>query len=148
MPFTVAQLTAFWTGQAQIGLTARTRVQMAAEGLATPDNFKDFPEKEDLESLFKQLLKPAKTPGLGANALPQEVATFVIPAKSMIRLHGVQIIVLYYKMVGRTIDPGDLLWPVVKNFVEQWKALLEKKDADFGQPPRLTKDKLVYKWLE
>jgi hypothetical protein len=74
--------------------------------------------------MFKQLLKPAKTPGLGAAALPQEVATFVIPAKSMIRLQGVRIIVLYYKMVGRTIEPGDLLWPVVKNFVEQWKALM------------------------
>ena len=131
-----------------MGLTARTRVQMAAEGLATPDDFEDFPEKEDLEGLFKQLLKPAKVPGLGANALPQEVATFVIPAKSMIRLHGVRSIVLYYKMVGRTIEPGDLLWPVVKNFVEQWKALMEKKDADVGLPPRLTKDRLVYKWLE
>ena len=145
MPFTIAQLTAFWTSPAQMGLTARTRVHMAAEGLATPDDFEDFPEKEDLEGMFKQLLKPAKTPGLGTNALPQEVATFVIPAKSMICLQGVRIIVLYYKMVGRMIEPGDLLWPVVKNFVEQWKALMEKKDADVGQPPRLTKDRLVYK---
>ena len=52
MPFTVAQLTAFWTGQAQMGLTARTRVQMAAEGLMTPDNFEDFPEKDNLKGLF------------------------------------------------------------------------------------------------
>ncbi len=66
----------------------------------------------------------------------------------MICLQGVRIIVLYYKMVGRTIEPGDFLWPVVKNFVEQWKALMEKKDADVGQPPRLTKDRLVYKWLK
>ncbi len=94
MPFTVAQLTAFWTSQAQIGLTSCTRVQMAAEGLATPDNFEDFPEKEVLKGLFKQLLKPAKTPGLGANALPQEVAMFIIPAKSMIHLQRVRVIVL------------------------------------------------------
>ena len=101
--------------------------------------------KEDHEGLFKQLLKPTKTPGLGANALPQEVATFFIPAKLMICLQGVRIIVLYYKMIGRTIEPGDLLWLVVKNFVEQWKALMEKKDAEVGQPPRLSKDSLVYK---
>ncbi len=25
---------------------------------------------------------------------------------------------------------------------------MEKKDADVGQPPRLTKDRLVYKWLK
>ena len=89
MPSTAAQITTFWTSQAQMGLTARTRVQMAAEGLETPDDFEDFPEKDDLKGLFKQLLKPAKTPGLRANALPQEVAMFVIPAKSMIRLQGV-----------------------------------------------------------
>ena len=148
MPFTIAQLTAFWTSQVQMGLTARTRVQMAAEGLTMPDNFEDFPERDDLEGLFKKLLKPAKIPGVGANALPQEVATFFIPEKLMICLHGVRIIVLYYKMVGRTIEPVDLLWPVVKNFVEKWKALMEKKDAEVGQPPRLTKEKLVYKWLE
>ena len=64
MPFTVAQLTAFWTSQAQMGLTARTRVQMAAEGLTTPDDFEDFPEKDNLEGMFKQLLKPAKIPGV------------------------------------------------------------------------------------
>ena len=82
MPFTIAQLTVFWTSQAQIGLTACTRVHMAAEGFTTPDNFEDFPEKDNLEGLFKKLLKPAKIPGVGANAQPQEVATFVIPAKS------------------------------------------------------------------
>ena len=113
----------------------------------TPDDFEDFPEKDDLEGLFKLLLKPVKISGVRANALPQEVAMFVIPAKSMICLHGVKKIVLYNKLVGRTIEPGDLLWPVVKNFVEQWKALMEKKDAEVGQPPHLTKDKIVYKWL-
>ena len=89
MPFTVSQLTAFWTSQAQMGLTACTHVQMAGEGLTTPDDFEDFPEEDDLEGLFKQLLKPGKTPGSGANALPQEVATFVIPEKLMIYLQGV-----------------------------------------------------------
>ena len=108
MPFTVARLTAFWTIQSQMGLTACTRVQMAVEGLTTPDDFEDFPEKDDLEGPSKQLLKPPKTPGLGANALLQEIATFDIPAKSMIRLHRVRIIVLYYKMMGLTIEPGDL----------------------------------------
>ena len=81
MPFTTAQLTALWTSQAQMRLTACTQVQMVAEGLATPDDFEDFPEKEDLKGLFRQLLKPSKTPGLEANALLQEVATFLIPAK-------------------------------------------------------------------
>ena len=70
MPFTVAQLTSFWISQAQMGLSACTRVQMAAEGLTMPDDFEDFPEKDNLEGIVKQLLKPAKIPGVGANALP------------------------------------------------------------------------------
>jgi hypothetical protein len=57
-------------------------------------------------------------------------------------------LVLYYAMVGRTLEPVDMQWPVIKNFVEQWKALMEKKKADIGTPPKLTKDKQVYKWLE
>jgi hypothetical protein len=104
MPFTIAQLTVFWTSQSQMRLSARTRVQMVAEGLTTHDDFEDFAEKEDLKGLFKILLKPVKIPGVGENAPLQEVATFVIPAKSMIRLHGVRKIVLYYKLVGRMMN--------------------------------------------
>ena len=37
MLFTATQLTALWKNQAQMGLTACTQVQMAAEGLATSD---------------------------------------------------------------------------------------------------------------
>jgi hypothetical protein len=40
------------------------------------------------------------------------------------------------------------MWPVIKNFVEQWEALMEKKKATIGDPPRLSKDKIVHKWLE
>ena len=56
--------------------------------------------------------------------------------------------VLYYILVGRPMEAANMMWPVIKNFVEQWKALMEKKKADNGLPPKLTKDKLVYKWLE
>ena len=41
-----------------------------------------------------------------------------------------------------TLEPADMQWPVIKNFVEQWKALMEKKKVDIGTPPN------VYKWLE
>ncbi len=38
------------------------------------------------------------------------------------------------------VSADNLLWPVFKSFVEQWKALLEKKKEDVGQAPKLTKD--------
>ena len=40
--FTAAQLTAFWTSPAQMGIPYRTRTQMALEGLVGPAVFEDF----------------------------------------------------------------------------------------------------------
>ena len=144
MPFDTAQLTAVWTSPDQMGLLACTRMQMALEGLVTPANFEDFSEKLDLDALVKHLLKPAKFPGGACGGL-REVESYAIPAKSQIRIDGAHKMVLYYILVGRPMEATDMMWPVIKNFVKQWKALMEKKKADIGLPPTLTKDKLVYK---
>jgi hypothetical protein len=135
------QLTVFWTTSAQMVITERLRKQMAKEGLTEPANFKDFLKKSDLDALFKLLLKPPKV------AL-KEFASYAIPAKSQIRIDGACKMVLYYILVGRTLEADNLMWPVIKNFVEQWDALMEKKKATIGKPPRLSKDKFVHKWLE
>jgi hypothetical protein len=92
--------------------------------------------------LFKLLLKPAKV--VSGHSL-KEVASYVIPSKSQIRIDGARKMVLYYILVGRTLEADDLLWLVIKNFVEQWEALMEKKKATIGKPPRLSKDKVVHK---
>ena len=147
MPFTAADLDAFWTDPAQMGIPARTRAQMALEGLVIPADFEDFSEKEDLEALIKLLLKPPKVPH-GMHGVLREVASYLVSAKSQIRIDGARMLVLYYNKVNRTLEPADMQWPVIKNFVEQWKALMEKKKADIGIPPKLTREKQVYKWLE
>jgi hypothetical protein len=144
MPFTATQLTSFWTDNAQMGLSACTCVQMAAEGLKVPADFIDFAEKDELNALLKHLYKPAKTThGHGAAQVLCEVQANEVPAKLVIRLYGVRVIVKYYNSVGRDLESEDLEWDVVKNFTEQWKSLLEKKAADVGTPPKLTKDKQV-----
>jgi len=130
-----------------MGLSARTRTQMDMEGLATPADFQDFSEKLDLNALVKLLLNPAKVPG-GARGGLREVESYAIPAKSQIRITGARKMVLYYILVGRPMEATDMMWPVIETFVEQWKALMEKKKADIGLPSKLTKDKLVYKWFE
>ena len=89
MPLTAAQLTRFWTHQDEIGLSARTRGQMAIEGLAIPEDFNDFVKKSHLEALIKTLLKPAKIPvGPPAAGALREVEAYTVTAKSMIRLDG------------------------------------------------------------
>jgi hypothetical protein len=39
-------------------------------------------------------------------------------------------------------------WPVIKRFLEQWKALMERKKANHDQPPKLTKNQAVHKWVD
>ncbi len=132
-----------------MGLSDRTCVKMETEGLTLPEDFADFSEKEDLDALYRTLLKPAKTTvGAGANAQLREVAQYEIPTRSQIRLHVARKMMVYYAMVGRSVEADDLLWPVMKSFNEQWKALLEKKAADAGAPPKLDKNKLVHRWME
>ena len=58
-----------------MGLSARTRTQMALEGLVTPADFEDFSERSDLDALIKLLLKPAKVPD-GARGSLREVESY------------------------------------------------------------------------
>ena len=91
---------------------------MAVERLATPANFEDFSEKEDLKALVKLLLKPAKVPRGAAGNL-REVESYEIHVKSQIRIDGARKMVLYYILVGHPMEAADMMWPVIKNFVEQ-----------------------------
>ena len=52
MPLPIAQLKAFWTNAAQMGISDCTRSQLAAEGLATPEDFEDFNEETALPLLI------------------------------------------------------------------------------------------------
>ena len=52
MPLTAAQLTAFWTNPAQMGLSARTHTQIAAKGFVTLNDFEEFNDEADLDGLF------------------------------------------------------------------------------------------------
>ena len=75
MPLDAAQLTAFWTGNNQMGLSDCTCAKMVEEGLTLPEDFADFSKKENLDALYRTLLKPAKTTvGAGVNARLREVA--------------------------------------------------------------------------
>ena len=120
-----------------MALPDRTRLKLAAEGLTTPTDFIDFPDKEDLDALILKCLKPAKIAGGAvANARLREVLQYEIPARSVVRLNCARLIVKYYLAVGRVVEADDMLWPVLKNFMEHWKAMKEKKSETVGNPPK------------
>jgi hypothetical protein len=58
------------------------------------------------------------------------------------------LIVKFYDDVGRPLDPDNMAWPVIKCFLEQWKALMERKKAENGTPPKISKNQAVHKWID
>ena len=122
-----------------MGLSNRTRLQLAHEGIADPEDFKEFDE-DGLNAIFSNLYKPPKIPAIGAAAIAagrlREIQAYEVSAKSKMRLKGAILIVKFYDDVGRPLDPDNMAWPVIKCFLEQWKALMERKKAEIGTPPQ------------
>jgi hypothetical protein len=140
--FDVAALTLFFEDANNMGLSHCTCLQLAVEGITEPEDFKEF-DNDGMTAIFTNLLKLSKVPALGAAARAagtlQEIQAYEVSAKSKMRLKGAMLIAQFYDNVGRPLDPYNLPWPVIKRFLEQWKALMERKKADHGQPPKLTK---------
>ncbi len=134
-----------------MALSLRTRLQLVHERITVPDNFIDF-DAERLEGIFLNLLKLPKVPAAGAVALAAgclcKIMAYEVLVKSKMRLKGALKIAKFYENVGRDLDPQNMTWLVIKCFLEQWKALMERKKEDFGPPPKLTKHYPVHKWME
>ncbi len=121
------------------------------EGITEPKDFKEF-KGNRMTAIFTNLLKPPKVPALGAAACAagtlQEIQAYEMFVKYKMRLKGAMLIAQFYDNVGRHLDPDNMSWPIIKRFLEQWKALMERKKADHGQPPKLTKNQAVHKWVD
>ena len=89
-------------------------------------------------------------PGAAARAAGalREIQAYEVSAKSKMRLNGAMLIAKFYDDVGRPLDPDNMSWPIIKRFLEQWKALMERKKADHGQPPKLTKNQAAHRWVD
>jgi hypothetical protein len=122
-------------------------MQLAHEGIADPVDFKEF-DADGLDAIFSNLYKPPKVPAAGAAALAagrlREIQAYEVSAKSKMRLKGAMLIVKFYDDVGRPLDPDNMAWPVIKRFLEQWKALMERKKAEIGTPPKRSTSGLIH----
>jgi hypothetical protein len=66
--FDAAVLTLFFKDVNSMESSNRTRLQLAHEGIAVPNNFKEF-DKEGLSTIFLNLYKPPKVLVAGAAAI-------------------------------------------------------------------------------
>jgi hypothetical protein len=143
--FDAAALTAFFENANAMALSNRTCLQLASEGILTPDDFKDF-DDDGLDTIFHNLAKPPKVPGVGARLV--EVRAYEVSAKSKMHLKGALKIAKFYESLDQDLDPENMTWLVIKHFLDQWKVLMECKKEDHGHSPKLTKSCPAYKWLE
>jgi hypothetical protein len=78
----------------------------------------------------------------------REIPAFEVSAKSKMRLKGAMLIAKFYNNVGCPLDPDSMSWIIIKCFLKKWKALMERKKADHGALPKLTKNQAVHKWVD
>jgi len=136
-----------------MGLSHRTQLVVTAKGIVTPDDLSEF-TKEGLETVFQNLRKPPKMlvqpiPAIVNHpGILTEVEPYVVSAKSKMQLLVALKISKYYEMTSRTMTPANMSWIVLKNFEEQWNALMEKKDATTLLVPKLTEGLTAPKWLD
>ena len=151
MPFTAAKIVTFFTNAANMGLTLCTTGAFAAEGIATPADLAEF-NKEGMALIFRNLCKPLKVlcaDGAGGHGKLQEVTAYKLLAKLQIRLTIAAHAARFYEDTGQKLNPGNMLWSIIKHFDEQFKALMARKKGDsFYVPPKLTKNFSTHKWLE
>ncbi len=84
----------------------------------------EFDEK-GLEKIFKNLANPAKIPIAGGHL--QEINAYAMSRKSKMRIEGARKMAKFYKTIGHPLDPDDMSWVVIKNFLEQHNALKDQK---------------------
>ncbi len=58
------------------------------------------------------------------------------------------LIAKFYDDIGHPLDPDNMTWPVIKQFLEQWKDLMKCMKADHGSPPKLINTQAVHKWVD
>ena len=61
--------------------------------------------------------------GAGANAWLREVIAYTMSGKSKVHIEGAMKMAKFYATIGCPLDPDNMSWSVIKNFLEQHAAL-------------------------
>ena len=137
MVFTAAQTTAFFEDANQMAIPHATVVQLSTEGIDNVEDLGDF-DKDNLNQVATNLRRP-----------PGGAAAFTFGAKSQKRLLAASNLVSFYENIGRDLTAANMRWiPTMKNFEEQWKALVAKREDDDPDTPLISKALPIIKWCE
>ena len=142
MALTALQTTALFEDADQMAMPAVTRVRLQQEGIVTVDDLINF-DKDDLNQIADDLRCPGgRAPNTDPNApagATMPTPPFVFGAKSQKCLLAACEIACYCDTVDRQLSVGMVCWdPVIRNFNEQWSALLERKKNDDVEAPKIS----------
>lgn len=152
MVLTAAQIQAFFESADQMALPHATVIALVDEGIDDPDDLQEF-DKVTLAQVVESLRKPGDripNPDPGA---PQGATIprppYVFGAKSQKRMLAASKLIRYYTTTGRTLTAGNIAWdPIIKNFDDQWSAIVARKDDKNIEVPKVTRALPILKWLE
>ena len=127
MVFTAGQTTAFFENADQMGIAHATVVQLVNEGIDEVQDLAEF-DQASLTQVADNLRRPGgRVPNPDAAAPAGSTIAqppFSFGAKAQKRLLAACNLVRYYVMIDRALTPQNMQWdPVMKNFIESWKAL-------------------------
>ena len=149
MVFTNTQKTAFFENASQMALPHATVVQLANEGISEPSDLSEF-DKSSISLVADNLRRPGgrvvdpNDPGATIPTPP-----FIIGAKSQQRLNIACSMIRFYEMIGRGLTATNLQYtPIMSNFKDLWKAIVDRKDSDDPETPKITKALPIMKWTE
>ena len=161
MVLTPLQLTSFFTVGTQMGLTAVQRNALAAQGLATTDDFADFGKDELKEALKNMRTSIPGIPAVVAVAAARGIAEvaavdavpaippIVLPAKSTHRLEVASLAWHYYTDTSRTVTSTNMHYNnVLKDFYVEWKAINSMASTSPADIPCITKNNPPLRWTD
>ncbi len=64
------------------------------------------------------------------------------------QIEGARKMAKFYETIGHPLDPDNMSWVVIKNFLEQHNALKDRKSSEETAIPKITKNFAVHNWLE
>ena len=130
-----------------MGIPHDTVIQLIQEGIDAVSDLADF---DDMKQVADNLRRPpgrVPDPGNPGSTIP--TPSFQFGARSQLRLEAAAKLIRFYNEIGRDLTAQNIKWdPIIKDFIQQWKALEKRGKEETKEVPKISKALPILKWTE